>query len=162
MTTVRVLLVDSSDDFLEGLAAWLELEPNVVMVGRARTGLEAIEQVDRLKPDLVVMDIGMSSMNGFEATREIKALPGGPRVVLTTFHDSAAARKQARAAGADELIAKADVTNKLRALIESFARTGRGAQTRAPERFEPLESTDGVSSESQRRVSRPRRKEKGV
>jgi CheY-like chemotaxis protein len=64
------------------------------------------------------MDVSMPRMNGLEATREIKAAPGGPRVVLTTFHASEAARAEARSAGADELIAKSEVTTKLRALID--------------------------------------------
>ena len=120
MPPVRVLLVDSSDDFLDGLSAWLEDWPVVAIVGRANTGVDAIDLTDRLQPDLVVMDISMPRMNGFEATREIKAVRGGPRVVLTTFHASEAARGEARAAGADDLIDKSEVTTKLRTLIEGF------------------------------------------
>jgi DNA-binding NarL/FixJ family response regulator len=146
-----VLLVDSSDDFLDGLSAWLEREPSVVIVGKARTGLEAVDQVDRLHPDLVVMDITMSNLNGFEATREIKATPGAPHVVLTTFHDSEAARAEALAAGADELIAKAEVTTRLRTLIEGIAPgqdSGRkGAPDGSTARVEKRKSNKGFFSQ---------------
>ena len=121
MNRLKVLLVDTSDDFLDGLADWLEGEQTVVVVGKARSGSDAVVEVDRLRPDLVVMDLSMSTLNGFEATREIKATPGAPQVVLTTFHDSEAVRSEAKAAGADDVIAKAEVIDRLRRLIEGLA-----------------------------------------
>jgi two-component system nitrate/nitrite response regulator NarL len=143
---MRILLVDSSEDFLTGLTAWLEGETEIDIVGTAHTGIEAVEAVDRLRPDLVVMDVTMSRMNGFEATREIKAGERSPHVVLTTFHASETARREAKAAGADDLIAKAEVTEKLQSLIDDLV-SGR----------DPVE---GFRSNSLRRRSRP--KEKGV
>jgi DNA-binding NarL/FixJ family response regulator len=67
------------------------------------------------------MDVSMTSMNGFEAARRIKSNPSAPTVVLTTFHDSEAARNEAWAAGADLLIAKADVTSRVREVIKDLA-----------------------------------------
>ena len=73
MPQVRVLLVDNSEAFLEGVKSWLALEPLLELVGTARTGQEAVDEVERLKPDLVLMDVGMPDLSGFEATRRIKS-----------------------------------------------------------------------------------------
>jgi DNA-binding NarL/FixJ family response regulator len=130
VAVVRVLVVDRNDDLLDGLSAWLRREPNVTIVGSARTGPEAVDLVDRLRPDLLIMDISISGMNGFEATRKIKSVPRAPAVVLMTLHDSEAARAEAWAAGADDLIPTAEVTGRLRKLLEDLAagRTPWGAE----------------------------------
>ena len=141
MATVRVLLVDDNDDLLDGFSAWLRTEPNVEIVGCARTGLEAVELVERLRPDLLLMDIVIPGMNGFEATRKIKSRPGAPTVVLTTFHDSEAARAEAWAAGADELIAQAEVTGRLRKLIRDLATGRTPRKTDTPTRAKKRSST---------------------
>ena len=117
MATVRVLLADNSKEFLAGLFAWLSREPNVEVVGSVRSGFEAIEFVDRMHPDLLVMGVSMPSMNGFEATRRIKSRLPAPTIILTTFHDSEAAQHEAWASGADALISKTDVTARLKALV---------------------------------------------
>jgi CheY-like chemotaxis protein len=89
-------------------------------VGTAHSGSEAVAKVDELSPDLVLMDVTMPGMNGFEATRAIKAKPDAPIVVLLAFHDSETARHEAWAAGADDLMAKANVTEGLRALVRDL------------------------------------------
>ena len=121
MPTVRVLLVDSNDDFLDGLSAWLGREPDVEILGTAKDGREAVELAETLHPDLLLMDVSMTTMNGFEAARRIKSEPEAPIVVLTTFHDSEAARNEAWAAGAELLVAKADVTARVREVIKDLA-----------------------------------------
>jgi DNA-binding NarL/FixJ family response regulator len=117
---IRVLLVDDNDDFLDAVNAWLADEPRLDVVGAAHTGRQAIDEVERLHPDLVLMDVTMSEMDGFGATRQIKSKPESPRVVLMTFHASAAARHEAWAAGADEFISKAEVTDRLTGLIRDL------------------------------------------
>jgi DNA-binding NarL/FixJ family response regulator len=148
VTVVRVLLVDSNDDFLEGLTAWLAGEPNVEIVGSANTGAAALELIERLRPDLVLVDVSMSPMNGFEATRKIKAAPRAPIVVMTTFHASQTARNEAWAAGADALLAKAEVTARLKGLIRDIgaerplgtgAPSGTGPRTGSSEKRGPEE-----------------------
>jgi DNA-binding NarL/FixJ family response regulator len=127
VSQIRVLLVDDSDDFLEVVSDWLAADPGIQIVGIAHTGQEAVEKIDELGPDLVLMDVTMPGMNGFEATRLIKSKPGAPRVVLLTFHDSQTARHEAWAAGADDFLAKANVTEGLHRVIKDVV-AGRSAE----------------------------------
>src|SRR5437879_5883088 len=82
------------------------------------TGVEAGEEVGRLRPDLVVMDIQMPEMDGLEATRRIKAGKDAPLVILLTLGDSVGARAEAKEAGADDFVSKApNVYSALEAAI---------------------------------------------
>jgi DNA-binding NarL/FixJ family response regulator len=117
---IRVLLVDDNDDYLQGMSAWLTEGARLDIVGRARTGEDALLQVESLSPDLVLTDLSMQGMNGFEVARQIKMRPGAPRVVMVTFHDSETLRLEAFAAGADGLVDKAKVTERLIPVIRSL------------------------------------------
>jgi DNA-binding NarL/FixJ family response regulator len=117
---IRVLLVDDNDDFLDGLSAWLAHDPRLDIVGRAHSGPEAIDAVRRLLPGLVLMDVSMPDMNGFEATRQIKSHPRAPLVVLIAFHDSQTARLEAWAAGADGFVAKSETTERLMPVLRDL------------------------------------------
>ena len=120
MKSTRVLLVDDNNDFLDGVSAWLTRDPAFELAGVARSGGEALTQVERLGPDVVLMDVAMPDVNGFEATRRIKSNPGAPIVILLTFHDSETARLEAMAAGADGFVPKTKVTEDLMRVIRSL------------------------------------------
>jgi DNA-binding NarL/FixJ family response regulator len=69
---VRVLIADDHGILREGLISLLKRQADIELVGEARDGLEAVEQTEALKPDIVLMDVNMPRMDGIEATREIK------------------------------------------------------------------------------------------
>ena len=117
---IRVLLVDDNDDYLQGLSTWLTEDAKLDIVGRAGTGEDALLQVETLSPDLVLTDLSMPGMNGFEVARQIKMRPDAPNVILVTFHDSETLRLEAFAAGADGLVDKAKVTERLIPVIRSL------------------------------------------
>jgi len=127
VSRIRVLLVDDNDDFLDGLTAWLAGDRRLQLAGKAHSGRAALDQVDRLHPDLVLMDAASPEMNGFEATRKIKSQPGAPQVVLLTFHESNAARMEAWAAGADGFVSKADIAEKLMPVVRELVQKRREA-----------------------------------
>ena len=140
MSRIRVLLVDDNDDFLDGLTAWLSGDPRLQLAGKAHSGRGAIKQVERLHPDLVLMDAAIPDMNGFEATRRIKTAPGSPQVVLLTFHESNAARLEAWAAGADGFVSKSEIAEKLMPVVRDLIRQRREAIAAQPsKRDEELE-----------------------
>jgi DNA-binding NarL/FixJ family response regulator len=88
MTPIRVLLADDHRMFVDGLRACLALEADINVIGEASTGVEAIELVALLHPDIVVMDIRMPILNGIEATRRVRATyPQCQVILLTTFKD---------------------------------------------------------------------------
>ncbi len=113
MRRVRVLLVEGNEDFLDGLTDWFSREGQLEIVGRAHSGREAIDLVERIRPDLVLMDVKMPDVSGFDAARKIKSPPDSPVVILMAFHDSHAAQIAAGAAGADGFVAKSEITEQL-------------------------------------------------
>ena len=83
---IRVLLAEDHTLVRQGFRRILEDDPNVTVVGEARTGLEAIEQCKTLKAEVVVMDLSMPELGGLEATAEIlKANPAVKILVLSMY-----------------------------------------------------------------------------
>jgi DNA-binding NarL/FixJ family response regulator len=86
--SVRVLVADDQKVVRDGLALMLGLLEGIEVVGTAVDGADAVRQADSTRPDVVLMDLDMPTMDGVEATRRLDHLPGGPRVVvLTTYAD---------------------------------------------------------------------------
>jgi DNA-binding NarL/FixJ family response regulator len=88
MTPVRVLIVDDDDLMRAGLRAVLSSDPSIEAVADAADGREAVRLTQRLRPDVVLMDVRMPNMDGIAATREVLAAAPQARVlILTTFED---------------------------------------------------------------------------
>ena len=88
MTAVRVLVVDDQRLVREGIASLLGIQPGIEVVGTAANGREAVEQVEALAPDVVLMDVRMPDMDGVEATALLARRSAACQVVmLTTFDD---------------------------------------------------------------------------
>src|SRR4029078_5088122 len=80
---IKVLIADDHRVVREGLAAILKMKDDIHIVGEAQDGMEAIEKVKTLVPDVVLMDVSMPRMGGVEATRQIKT--GFPRLGTLTL-----------------------------------------------------------------------------
>jgi glucose-1-phosphate adenylyltransferase len=115
--TARILLVDDSPHFIESAERFLSEELGITVVGSALSGQDALEQISRLQPDLVLMDVAMPGMDGLETTQQIKAMPSPPRVIILTLYDTPKYREAAQQAGADGFVPKADFGEKLLPLI---------------------------------------------
>ena len=87
LTVLRVLIVDDQPLVRQGLTNLLALEDDLEIVGQAENGLQAIEMVAQLRPDVVLMDIRMPVLSGIAATAKIKGRGGPPVVLLTTFEE---------------------------------------------------------------------------
>src|SRR5580765_5550747 len=106
MPNISVLLVDDHNIVRQGLKALLTAEGDITVVAEAQTGREAVQLAAKIHPDVVVMDLAMPLLNGWEATRQIlKALPSAKIVVLSTY-DSEEHIQQAIAAGAAAYLIK--------------------------------------------------------
>lgn len=103
---VRVLLVDDVAAFRAAARAYLQALPSVLLIGEAGGGLEAVELVDRLLPDVVLMDIHMAHGSGLDAARVLRARTWSPQIVLFSLQSDDAMRRAAIAAGADDFFPK--------------------------------------------------------
>src|SRR5260370_36338519 len=81
---IRVLIVDDHGVVREGLRAYLELEPDIHVVGEARDGQEGVRRGQALQPDVGLMDLGMPNMNAVDATSRIKQLRPETHVIILT------------------------------------------------------------------------------
>jgi DNA-binding NarL/FixJ family response regulator len=124
---IRVLLVDDHPLFRRTLAETLHEEDGLVVVGECEDGSEVVEAAERLRPDVVFMDLSMPEMDGLAATQALRAARSEARVIVLTGEGSSA-RSEAVAAGADALVPK---DTRLHALLRCV-RTVAGSGTDCP------------------------------
>ncbi|HEX5045051.1 MAG TPA: response regulator transcription factor [Candidatus Polarisedimenticolaceae bacterium] len=116
----RVLLVDQNDDFLDGLSALIAEDPGLEVAGRAHSGIEAIERARDLRPDLVLMDVALPDMSGFDAVPWLKRQQPSPLVLLATFHQSRVAELAAMKVGADACVSKTALPDHLLLMLQEL------------------------------------------
>jgi DNA-binding NarL/FixJ family response regulator len=124
MTSIRVLIVDDMAQVrrdlcivlpLAGQAAGLQID----VVGEAGNGQEAIQCAAALEPDVVLMDLRMPVMDGYEATRQIKACSPDCRVIALTIHGDETVRQKAIQAGVDDFVVKgAPISSLIQAMVK--------------------------------------------
>jgi DNA-binding NarL/FixJ family response regulator len=85
--TIRVVIVDDHALFRRGLDRVLSSEPDIEIVGEAADGLEAVQRVEELLPDVVVMDVRMPRASGIEAARQLRSTAPGTKVMMLTVSD---------------------------------------------------------------------------
>ena len=105
---IRVMVVDDSVVVRGLVARWLDEEPGIKVVASLRTGREAVDQLDRHTPDVVLLDWNMPNMDGMQFLRSLRKMPGGdkPKVVFCTTENDVGHIARALHAGADEYIMK--------------------------------------------------------
>jgi len=125
-TKIRILIVDDVPQVRQGLRTVLDLMEDIEVIAEASNGLEAVQLAKQLTPDIVVMDLEMPVMDGFEATRQIKDrhLAGG--VVVLTIHSSRHARERAESVGVDAFVEKGAA---IETLVEAIRAVWRSYQS---------------------------------
>ena len=121
MKEIKILLVDDVESVRKGLCTILQLMDDIKIVGEADNGLEAVRLAEQLKPDVILMDLTMPKLDGFEATRRIKGEHPEIGVILFSIHDDVMTRERACAAGADAFVEKEAETQSL---IEAIREVG--------------------------------------
>jgi DNA-binding NarL/FixJ family response regulator len=116
---VRILVADDHEVVRQGVRAVLERQANWVVCGEATTGRDAVAKAIELRPDVVVLDIGMPDLNGFEATHQLRqAVPA--KILILSVHDSDEVVTEVRNRGAHGYVLKADVGRKLIEAIQAL------------------------------------------
>jgi two-component system response regulator NreC len=119
---VRILIVDDHGVLRAGLRALLSTERDMLVVGEAADGGEAIRLVEELRPDVVLMDVSMPGEGGIATTRRLLSLRLGVRVLILTMHEDDGLLHEAIRAGAAGYILKQAVEQELTSAIRAVAR----------------------------------------
>jgi two-component system, NarL family, response regulator LiaR len=106
MANISILIVDDAPEVRAELRTLLALNIGLQIAGEASNGLEAVKQAEKLHPDVVLLDLEMPLLDGYEAARQIKAIYPACRVVALSVHSYPAARSKAQQAGVDSFVEK--------------------------------------------------------
>jgi DNA-binding NarL/FixJ family response regulator len=117
MADIRVLIVDDVEQVRHDLCTFLTLADEIEIVGQASNGLEAVHLIENLHPQVVLMDLEMPVLDGYEAARQIKLIQPACRVIVLTIHGGEAERQRALHAGADDFVTK---WHSLKSLMEAI------------------------------------------
>jgi len=122
---VRILIADDHSLFIDALQALLETEHGIDVVATALNGLEAVERVVELEPEVVLMDVSMPVLDGFEATRAIRQRAPDTHVLFVTGSNAEEDVERAREAGASGYISKdrieAELVEAIREAVASLS-----------------------------------------
>jgi len=124
MTGIRVLIVDDVEQVRWDLRTLLTLCDELEIVGEAANGLEAIHLTETLQPDVILMDLEMPLLDGYEATRLIRTLCPACRIVALTVHGYEEARLKAYRYGVDVFLVKGEpVASILQTIVGNMPRS---------------------------------------
>jgi DNA-binding NarL/FixJ family response regulator len=118
---IQILVVDDHDVVREGVKSILRNREDWEVCGEASSGYDAIAKCEKLKPDIVILDITMPGMNGLEAAQKILLSTPRSRVVMFTMHDSTATEQAVRKTGAHGLVLKRHAARDLVKAVETVS-----------------------------------------
>jgi DNA-binding NarL/FixJ family response regulator len=121
MKPISVLFADDNPAFLRIATRFLQQYDDIVVVGAAGGGEEALALAQELQPDIVVMDLAMPGLSGLEAIPRLRAVLPGVGIIALTVLDTNGYREAALAAGADDFVAKASLDTDLVLAIRRLA-----------------------------------------
>jgi DNA-binding response OmpR family regulator len=111
--SIRVLLVEDSEEFRRFVCSTLGEEPELQIVGEDSDGLQAVQRADKLQPDLILLDIGLPSLNGIEVARQIVKLSPKSKILFVSQESSANVVRAALGTGAHGYVVKIDAGSEL-------------------------------------------------
>jgi DNA-binding NarL/FixJ family response regulator len=119
---LRILIADDHEVVRRGLSSLLQTQQGWEVVAEAADGREAVEKAKQLKPDFVILDIGMPNLNGLAATRQLAQHDPNCKIVVLTITDSDQVIREALDAGARGFVLKSDAVRDLVSAIEALQR----------------------------------------
>jgi DNA-binding NarL/FixJ family response regulator len=119
---LRILLADDHEIVRRGLCALLQNHEGWEVCGEATDGREAVEKAKQLRPDVVILDVGMPNLNGLDATRQLMQYDPNFKVIVLTITDSDQVIREALDAGARGFVLKSDAARDLVSAVEALQR----------------------------------------
>jgi DNA-binding NarL/FixJ family response regulator len=119
---LRILIVDDHEVVRRGLCSLLQSHEGWEICGEATDGREAVEKAKQLKPDVVVLDVGMPNLNGLAATRQLAQQDPRCKIIVLTITDSDQVIREALGAGARGFVLKSDAARDLVTAVEALQR----------------------------------------
>lgn len=116
---MRVLVVDDFEAFRRFVCSTLSKNPELQVVGEASDGSEAVHKAEELQPDLIVLDIGLPTLNGFEVARRIRKLAPESKILFLSQESSTDVMQEALGSGALGYVVKANAGSELLAAVET-------------------------------------------
>ena len=129
MSIVRTLVVDDFEPFRRFVCSTLERRPELQVIGEASDGLEAVHKAEQLKPDLILLDIGLPTLSGIEAAQRISMLVPSATVLFLSQETDAEVVAAALSNGARGYVLKLDAILELLPAVESVLRGQRFIST---------------------------------
>jgi len=126
VTSIRVLTVDDHPAFRDAARALIDATPGFEVAGEVDSGEDAVGAVMRLRPDLVLMDVGLSGIDGYEATRRLRYVRPATVIVLVSASDDALEGETAVTCGAVASVRKQDLRPRLLRELWQIHGTSRG------------------------------------
>jgi DNA-binding NarL/FixJ family response regulator len=120
MSSMRVLVVEDFAPFWQIIRSTLAQRPDVQVVGEVADGLEAVHKAEILEPDLVLLDIGLPTLNGIEAARQIRKLAPASKIIFVSQESSCAVVQEALKLGAWGYVLKTNAAIDLLAAVDAF------------------------------------------
>ena len=121
-TSSRVLIVEDSEPFRNFICSTLGKRPELQIVDQVSDGLQAVRRAEELRPDLIVLDIGLPSLNGIEAARRIRKLSPESKILFVSQESSADIVREALGTGASGYIVKTDAGRELLEAVSAVLR----------------------------------------
>src|ERR1700757_1311302 len=113
MSSLRVLVVDDYEPFRRMVCSMLARKLELQIVGEAADGLEAVQKAEELQPDLIVLDLGLPTLNGIEAAQRIRKLSPKSKILIVSQESSSDVVEEAFRSGAVGYVVKSQGGNEL-------------------------------------------------
>jgi DNA-binding NarL/FixJ family response regulator len=119
MPPIRVLVVEDFVPFQDLICSTLMKKPNLQVIGKVSDGQEAVERAEKLKPDLILLDIGLPTLNGIAAARQIRKVAPEAKIIFVTQESSPDVAQEALSSGAQGYVLKTRAGTDLLIAVEA-------------------------------------------
>ena len=136
-TPIRILLVDDYERWRRFLSKALQVESQLQIIGQVSDGLEAVQQADQLQPDLILLDIGLPTLNGIEAARRIRKVSPSSKILFVSENRFPDIAEEALSIGAGYVL-KSDAASELLNAVEAVLKGDRFLSANLGSRLQPV------------------------